>query len=413
MTDHNLSAARVPEVLAPAGDLERLITAVDFGADAVYVGGVGFSMRTACDNFTYEQLCTGVRYAHERGVKVYLTANTLPSSEEIEALPEFLRQAEAAGVDALIVADLGVLSLAKQYAPNTALHCSTQMGITNYASARMLHEMGASRVVLARELTLEEIAVIRAKTPPELELEAFVHGAMCVSFSGRCLLSSYMTGRDANRGRCAQPCRWQYALMEQKRPGQYFPIEETEQGTYIMNSNDLCCIDFLDKIAAAGVSSFKIEGRSKTAVYTAIITNAYHHAVKLLRSGEPYELPEWLRREVCKVSHRHYCPGFYFGADKLGYNYDSGGYERECEAAGVVVGTTEDGLTVLSQRNRFYKDDELEAIAPKAVPQTVEIRAMYDGEMQPIDVAPHPMQTVYADLGTTFPNGTLLRRTVR
>lgn len=401
---------RVPEVLAPAGDYERLVTAVDFGADAVYVGGVGFSMRTACDNFTPRQLCDGVRYAHERGVRVYLTVNTLPSNAEIETLPVFLRQAAEAGVDALVVTDPGVLALAKQYVPEIALHASTQMGVTNYAAARALYEQGVSRVILARELTLPEIAEIREKTPPELELEAFVHGAMCVSFSGRCLLSSYLTGRDANRGRCAQPCRWKYALTEEKRPGQYFPIEETAQGTYIMNSNDLCCIEFLDQLAAAGVTSFKIEGRAKTGFYTATVTNAYYHAAQLLRRREPYVLPKWLSEEVYKVSHRRYCPGFYLGADRVGYNYESGGYEREWEEAGVVIGTTDDGLTVISQRNRFFAGEALEALPPRSMPSACAVQALYDDARAPIASAPHPTQTVYAGLGSVFPNGTLLRR---
>lgn len=400
------------EVLSPAGDYERLTAAVDFGADAVYAGGVGFSMRNACDNFDLPELQRGANYAHARGAKLYLTVNTLPTNAEAAALPEFLRQAAQTGIDAFIVADMGVFGMARRYAPEIELHCSTQMGITNYETARMLHELGARRVVLARELSLDDIAEIRAKTPPELELEAFVHGAMCVSFSGRCLLSSYMTGRDANRGECAQPCRWKYALMEQKRPGQYFPVYEEEANTYIMNSNDLCCIDFLDQIAAAGVTSFKIEGRAKTANYTAIVTNAYYHAAQLLRSGAPYVLPDWLRSEVMKVSHRKYCPGFYFGPDRVGYNYDSGGYERECEAAGVVIGTTEDGRTVISQRNRFYADDELEAVAARARPTACKISRMTDESGAEITVAPHPQQTVYAELGAVFPVGTILRRTI-
>ena len=278
---------QIPELLAPAGDLERLRYAINYGADAVYCSLPEFGMRSAPANFTPEQLTEGVIYAHARGRKVYLTMNTLPTNEEADRLPEAIKAAATAGVDAFIVADLGVLEACKQFAPEIDVHMSTQTGITNWAAARAAYNMGAKRVVLAREMSLQDIATLRDKTPPELEIEAFVHGAMCMSISGRCLLSNYMTGRDSNRGACAQPCRYQYALMEEKRPGEYFPVFEDEKGTYIMNSRDMCMIDHLDDLMDAGVDCLKIEGRAKSAYYAAIVTGAYRHVIDDVAQGRP------------------------------------------------------------------------------------------------------------------------------
>ena len=295
-----------PELLAPAGDLERLRAALDYGADAVYLGRESFSMRAAASNFHSEaQLHEAVALAHQYGKPVYLTCNTLPRNEEIPTFPQFLREAQEAGADALILADLGLLALARKLAPDMEIHMSTQTGIVNYGTCRALYDMGVTRAVLARELSLEEIAEIRAKIPADMELEVFVHGAMCMSFSGRCLLSAYLTGRDANRGACAQPCRWNYHLMESTRPGQYFPVEETDEGTYIFNAKDLCMIGHLQELLAAGVDSLKIEGRNKSAYYVAIVTNAYRAALDAAKAGEP--APQWALDEVVQppgVLHR-------------------------------------------------------------------------------------------------------------
>ena len=293
------------EVLSPAGDMERFTAAVDFGADAVYLGRKNFGMRSSPQNFTFEQLSDAVRTAHAKGVKVYLTCNTLPRNSEIPLFEQFISEACAAQVDALIVADIGILSLVKKYAPDMEIHISTQTGIVNYVTARELYNMGAKRIVLARELSLEEIAEIRAKTSPDLDIEAFVHGAMCVSFSGRCLLSQYLVNRDANRGECAQPCRWGYHLMEEKRPGEFFPVFEDEKGTYILNAKDMCMIDFIDKLAEAGITSLKIEGRAKSAYYVAVVTNAYRMAV-----DEYYKNPDSFMTRFSRSATENTVPDF-------------------------------------------------------------------------------------------------------
>ena len=298
------------ELLSPAGDYERLVMAVQYGADAVYLAGREFGMRAAAANFDNDTLIRGVEYAHRAGVRVYVTCNTLPREDELQRLPEYLAFLQSAGVDALIIADLGVLSLAQKYAPHVKKHVSTQLGVVNSATANFLYEQGADTVVLARELSLDEIRQIRVNTPKDLRLEAFVHGAMCVSFSGRCLLSNYLADRDANRGQCAQPCRWKYHLVEETRPGEYFEISE-DKGTYILNSNDMRMIEHLPELIDAGITSFKIEGRMKSAYYTAIITNAYRHAIDAALLGEPLD-PVWIA-ETEKVSHRNYSTGFFFG----------------------------------------------------------------------------------------------------
>ena len=301
------------EILAPAGDMERLKAALDFGADAVYLGGTMFGMRAGAPNFDAETLCQAVKLAHEKNKKVYLTVNTLPRNPELALLPQFISEAVNAGTDALIIADLGVLQTVRKLAPDMPVHMSTQTGIVNYATANALYQMGAKRVVLARELSLDEIAEIRRKIPDDLEIEVFVHGAMCVSFSGRCLLSAYFTDRDANRGACAQPCRWKYYLTEEKRPHLPMEIQEQPEGTYILNARDMCMIDHLDKLAEAGVTSFKIEGRAKSAYYVSVVTNAYRMAMDYyLQNPGDYQLPEWIHDEVFKVSHRRYCTGFFF-----------------------------------------------------------------------------------------------------
>ena len=324
-----------PELLAPAGDMERLKMAVLYGADAVYLAGTSFGMRAFAGNFSPEELPQAVAFAHDHGVRVHCTINTMPRNDEVSRLPEHLERLDDAGVDALIVADLGAFTLAGKYAPRCQRHISTQASICNYETARAWHDLGASRVILARELSLEEIRTIRDKTPEDLEIEAFVHGAMCVSYSGRCLLSNYMTGRDSSRGACAQPCRYQYALMEEKRPGEYFPVFEDEQGTYIMNSRDMCMIDHLGDLCDAGLSSLKIEGRAKSAYYAAIVTGAYRHCLDAAAAGESID-PVW-RDEVEHVSHRPYSTGFYYGPP--GQYYATSRYVREWQ-----VGGSGDGL---------------------------------------------------------------------
>ena len=399
-----------PEVLAPAGDFERLVAAVRYGADAVYLGGKDFGMRASPLNFTEEELIEAVRYCHERNVKVYVTCNILPRENELDRLPAYLHFLQDAGVDALIVADMGVLMLCRREVPEMEIHMSTQTGIVNHLTATELYNLGVKRVVLARELSLEEIASIRENTPADLEIECFVHGAMCMSFSGRCVLSNYMAGRDANRGECAQPCRWSYHLMEEKRPGEFFPVFEDEEGTYILNAKDLCMIEHLDKLAKAGISSFKIEGRAKSFYYVATVTGAYRAAVDLLaKDPEHYELPAWLEEETRKVSHRQYCTGFYFGRPESGQYYQSGGYIRNYDVAAMVDGW-EDGYLLCTQRNRFFPGEELEAMMPGRQPVTVTVSALFDEEGQPLEVARHPMQKLRIPMEQPLPVGTILRR---
>ena len=399
-----------PEVLAPVGDFERLEAAVDFGADAVYLGGKSLGMRSAPQNFDAEELARATAFAHSRGVKVYLTCNTIPLNREMDQVEPFLLDARDAGVDAVIVADLGVLMLARRVAPQLALHVSTQAGVVNYAAATELYRLGARRVVLARELSLEDIRELRVRTPRDLEIECFVHGAMCVSFSGRCLLSNYLTGRDGNRGECAQPCRWNYALMEEHRPGEYYPIEEDEKGTFILNAKDLCMIEHLDKLAEAGVDSFKIEGRAKSSYYVAVVSNAYRNAVDILaKDPEHYQLPQWLLDEMRKVSHREYSTGFYFGRPQNGQYYETRGYVREWAVMAKVTGW-EDGMLLCSQRNRFFKGDRLEALIPRQPTQVVEVKELLDGEGNPIESARHPVMDLKIPFDHPLPPGTLLRK---
>ena len=403
---------KCPELLAPAGDAERLRAALRYGADAVYVGADRFGMRTAAAYFSEDKLREACALVHAHGAKLYLACNTLPRNEEFAALPDFLAFAQDCGVDALIVTDLGVIALAKRYAPRVELHVSTQAGVTNYAAANELYALGAKRIVTARELSLAEIAEIRAKTPKELEIECFVHGAMCVSFSGRCLLSNYLTGRDSNRGDCAQPCRWQYALQEEKRPGEYFPIAEDADGTYILNSRDMCLLEHLPALAAAGISSFKIEGRAKSAYYTAVCVNAYRSALDgFAASGfDPaYRPADWILEEPQRVSHREYCTGFYFSspADSAEI-YDKGGYVRKWDVAAVAQ-TWRDGVLYATQRNRFFEGDTLEIMMRGAPPLRVTVTDLRDGEGTPIECTPHPTMPFSFACDVEVPPGAYLR----
>ncbi len=384
MKEHNI------ELLSPSGDMERLKLAVKFGADAVYIGGEMFGMRTNPSNFNADQLKQAVELIHNNNKKIYLTCNTLPRNNELGALPDYLKYVQQIGVDALIIADMGVLSLAKKYAPDTDIHMSTQVGIVNYAAANALYDMGASRIVTARELSLDEIKCIRENTNPNLEIEVFVHGAMCMSFSGRCILSDYMVGRDANRGDCAQPCRWKYHLVEETRPNQYFPINQDENGTYIFNSRDLCMIEHIAELDRAGVDSFKIEGRAKSEYYTAIVTYAYRNAIdEYIAQGRPedFKPSQWILDEMDKMSHREYTTGFNFGPIKNGQVLETGGYIRNWDVCALFK-SWDNGILTVSQRNRFYQGDELEVVEPGKKPYTIVVEDLFNvKDNEYVDVA--------------------------
>ena len=397
-----------PELLAPAGDMERLRLAVLYGADAVYLAGTSFGMRSFAGNFTDEELPVAVAYAHSHGVRVHATVNTMPRCDEIVHLPAHLERLNDAGVDALIMADLGVFQMAAKYAPNCERHVSTQVSIANDACATAWYELGAKRVVLARELSLEEIRTIRANTPKELELETFAHGAMCVSYSGRCLLSNYMTGRDSNRGACAQPCRYQYALMEEKRPGEYFPVFEDEKGTYIMNSRDMCMIDHLDDLMDAGVDCIKLEGRAKSAYYAAIVTGAYRHVLDDVAAGRPVD-PVW-RDEVEHVSHRHYSTGFYYG--EPGQYTESARYLREWQVIAIVTACDEQGNATLSLRNKFSAGDTVELVGPDTKPFAFTVPMMEDLEGNPLAEPRTPQMEFRMKLPKPVPAWSILRHAV-
>ena len=396
------------ELLSPAGDMERLKMAVLYGADSVYLAGTSFGMRSFAGNFTPEELPQAVAFAHSHGVKVHVTVNTMPRNEEIANLPPYLEQLSDAGVDALIVADMGAFTLAGKYAPNCARHISTQQSIANYECAKAWYDLGAERVVLARELNLKEIAEIRAKTPKELEIETFGHGAMCVSYSGRCLLSNYMTGRDSNRGACAQPCRYQYALMEEKRPGEYFPVYEDEKGTYILNSRDMCMIDHLQDLQDAGVDCIKIEGRAKSAYYAAIVTGAYRHVIDDLAAGRPID-PVW-RNEVDHVSHRIYSTGFYYG--EPGQYTENSRYIRQWQICAKVESCDENGLALCSLNNKFREGDVLELVGPDLRPFEVVPQRMTDLEGNPLEEPRKPQMQFRLQLPYPMPAYSILRKAV-
>ena len=394
------------ELLAPAGDMERLRMSLAYGADAVYLAGTDFGMRSFAGNFTPEELKQAVALCHSRGVAVHVTCNTMPRNGEIARMPEWLSYLQELGVDAAILADVGVLSLLKKHAPKLKAHISTQASVSNYQAAAAWYELGASRVILARELSLDEIREIRAKTPRELEIEAFVHGAMCVSYSGRCLLSNYMTGRDANRGACAQPCRYQYALVEEKRPGEYFPIGEDAGGAYIMNSKDMCMIDHIPELIDAGLDSLKIEGRAKSAYYAAVVTGAYRHAIDAALDGRPLD-PVW-RDEVEKVSHRPYSTGFYFG--EPGQHTSHSRYVRDWQIMAVVTSCAPDGTALCELRNKLSAGDELELVGPGLKPVPVTVEGLTDGDGLPIPEARKPQMPFYLKLPVQAPPLSLLRR---
>lgn len=407
-----IKTIKKPELLAPAGDMERLIAACKYGADAVYIGGKTFGMRAGPANFTDGELYDAVKYAHERGVKVYLTCNVLPRNDELDELPEFLTNAKNAGVDAFIISDLGVLDYAKKYAPDVEIHISTQSGVVNYAAANAFYRMGAKRVVTARELKMSEIRSMRENIPDDMDIECFVHGAMCVSFSGRCLISNYLVNRDANRGECAQPCRWNYRLVEEKRPGQYFPIGEDEGGTYILNSKDMCMIEHIPEMIDAGITSFKIEGRAKSAYYVAVVTNAYRMAIDAyFENPKPDYMPEqWILDEMRKVSYRDYCTGFYYGdvSDDANISY-KGGYNREWDVMAVVE-KWENGIAYCSQRNRFFEGDILEAMNVGEKPFEITVNGLKNEDGEEIPDTRHPMMKFSFSCDIPLKTDTLLRK---
>lgn len=409
MGDVEMKENGLLEVLSPAGDMERLYAALDFGADAVYLGGKMFGMRAASPNFDAQSLKIAADEVHKRGKRVYLTCNTLPRNDEIIHFEQFVKDAVDAGIDALIANDIGVFSLIKKYAPDMEIHVSTQAGIVNFVTANEFYNMGAKRVVLARELSLDEIAEIRAKTPSDLEIEAFVHGAMCVSFSGRCLLSQYLVNRDANRGECAQPCRWGYHLMEEKRENEFYPIFEDEKGSYILNAKDLCMIDHIDKLAEAGVNSFKIEGRAKSAYYVSVVTNAYRKAMDIYKQDpDNFKLPQWIHDEVFKVSHRAYCTGFFFGHPKDCQYYENSGYIREYDVVAVVE-ECRDGRMYAQQRNKFNRGDLLEILSPKGEPVECVAEQLFNENDEGIETANHAMMRFSMPCDKVFPRNSIIR----
>ena len=396
-----------PELLSPAGDWEKMTMAVAYGADAVYLAGHSFGMRSGAGNFNPDELTRAVAYCHKRGVKVYVTCNTVPHDRELRQLPEYLMLLNEAGADAVIAADIGVMEMVRRYAPRCALHASTQTGIANSETALALRRLGADRVILARELTLEEIREIRENTPAELELEVFVHGAMCVSFSGRCLLSDYLTGRDANRGQCAQPCRWKYHLVEEKRPGQYMEITE-DGGTFILNSRDLRMIEHLPEILETGVTGLKIEGRAKSAYYAGAVTGAYRQALDAAMEGRAPD-PVWVR-ETELVSHREYSTGFYFDSRGPGQYNGSSMYTSSCDVAAFVEACAEDGQALLSQRNKIAPGDALSLMMPGRQPVFWTAGEMQDEAGAPIDSTPHPMMRYRMKLPVQAPPFSVVRR---
>lgn len=399
-----------PEILSPAGDEEALLSALRFGADAVYVGAQQFGMRTSPKNFDEVSLPGAVQTAHAMGKKLYLTCNVLPREADVKLLPEFLSFAESAGVDALIIADLGVFELAKKYAPNISRHVSTQAGIVNSETAKAFYNMGADRVVLARELSFEEIADIRAKIPSALEIECFVHGAMCVSFSGRCLISEYLTGRDPNRGDCAQPCRWKYHLYEENREGNFYPAVEADGGTYLYNSRDMCMIDYIPELVKAGISSFKIEGRAKTAYYSAVTTNAYRKALDAYFEGglsSDYKVSSLIKEELEKISHREYSTGFYLGTTP-GQTTSSGGYIRHYDLVALCEEERDFG-GIITQRNKFYLGDTIDVLPPDGIPFTAIAQKLVNEYGEEVDSTPHPMQRLELYCESPIPTGSFLR----
>ncbi len=415
---------RKPELLIPAGSLEVLKTAVNFGADAVYIGGEAFGLRAKAKNFGPDEMAEGISYAHERGVKVYVTANILAHNDDLEDASDYFLQlknlktkdGKSVAPDALIISDPGMFMVAKRVCPEIELHISTQANSTNYETWLFWWNLGAKRVVSARELSLKEIAQIRDHIPSDMEIESFVHGAMCISYSGRCLLSNYFTGRDANRGACTHPCRWKYAVMEESRPGEYMPVYENERGTFIFNSKDLCMLEHIPDLLAAGVDSFKIEGRMKTALYVATVARTYRKAIDdCLESEEKYRANlDWYREEIAKCTYRQFTTGFYYGKpNEEAQIYDSNTYQSDAVYLGIVYEKNENGKVRTEQRNKFCKGDMIELMKPDGRNVAAEVLQIQNGDGEEMESAPHPKQELWLKLSEQAEVGDILRVTAK
>ena len=402
-----------PELLIPASSLEVLKTAVIFGADAVYIGGEVFSLRAKSKNFSMDDMREGIAFAHAHGTKVYVTANILAHNGDLEGVEAYFHELKEIGPDALIISDPGVFQIAKEICPEIDVHISTQANNTNYRTYRFWHDLGATRVVSARELSIDELRELRANIPEELEIETFIHGAMCISYSGRCLLSSYFTGRDANQGACTHPCRWKYAIMEETRPGEYLPVYENERGTYIFDSKDLCMIDHIPELVAAGIDSFKIEGRMKTALYVAVVTRTYRQAIDdYMRDPKLYESRmDYYKEEIAKCTYRQFTTGFFFGKpDHDTQIYDSNTYVKAYTYLGLIGESRGDGYYSLEQRNKFSVGDIIEVMKPDGRDMEVRVKGMTDEDGQPMESCPHPKQKIFVDLGVELSSFDLLRK---
>ena len=404
--------SRRPELLVPANNLEVLKTAVIYGADAVYIGGEVFGLRAKAKNFTLEEMKQGIEFAHERGVKVYVTANILAHNDDLSGAREYFQELKDIKPDALIISDPGMFSIAKEVCPEIEIHISTQANNTNYETYRFWWKLGAKRVVSARELSLKEIGEIRKNIPEEMEIESFIHGAMCISYSGRCLLSNYFTGRGANQGACTHPCRWKYAVVEEQRPGEYLPVYENERGTYIFNSKDLCMIEYIPEIIEAGIDSLKIEGRMKTALYVATVARTYRKAIDdYLESEEKYRANmEWYKAEIAKCTYRQFTTGFYFGKPNENTQiYDSNTYINEYTYLGTVELIDDRGYARIEQRNKFSVGDNIEIMKPNGDNIITKVNAMYNDKNEAVESAPHPQQIIYLDLSSAPEKYDILR----
>ena len=404
---------RHPELLIPASSLEVLKTAVIFGADAVYIGGEAFGLRAKAKNFSMEEMAEGISFAHDHGVKVYVTANILAHNYDLEGVEAYFQELRQLRPDALIIADPGVFAIAKRVCPEIERHISTQANNTNYETYRFWWEQGAKRVVSARELSLKEIRQIRENIPEEMEIETFVHGAMCISYSGRCLLSNYFTGRDANQGACTHPCRWKYAVMEESRPGEYLPVEENERGTFIFNSKDLCMIEHIPDLVEAGIDSLKVEGRMKTALYVATVARTYRKALDdYQKDPKLYEKNmDWYRDQISNCTYRQFTTGFFYGKpSEEAQIYDSNTYVKEYTYLGITGEQRSDGLYCIYQRNKFSVGEEIEIMKPDGRNVTVNVAAIFDDDGNPMESAPHPKQKLWVDLGGKAEKYDILRR---
>ena len=404
---------KLPELLVPASSLEVLKVAVIFGADAVYIGGEAFGLRAKAKNFSPEEMAEGIAFAHEHGVKVYVTANILAHNGDLEGAKEYFRELKEMKPDGLIIADPGMFTLAEQICPEIERHISTQANNTNYETFLFWHRMGASRVVTARELSLEEIKEIRAKIPAEMEIETFVHGAMCISYSGRCLLSNYFTGRGSNQGACTHPCRWKYAVVEAQRPGEYLPVFENERGTYIFNSKDLCMIEHIPDLVESGIDSLKIEGRMKTALYVATVARTYRKALDAYAQGrEVYEAHmDWYKEQISNCTYRQFTTGFFYGKpDENTQIYDSNTYVKEYTYLGIVGERNDAGLYRIEQRNKFSVGELIEVMKPNGDNIEVQVKAIFNEDGEAMESAPHPKQVLYIDLGMELDEYDILRR---